>query len=222
MVSLSGKASERGATWAESWNISMWLSTTAAKRFRWRNPNSGSFPSDRFMQPDASGSTISPLFSGLLFSPGDLNPSLAAAALLVLVPVRELTWDALLLLLLPRPENSWSCLSSLGEGGGAEHACASIPGSACACIWGRGAGGGVHLGSGLHVYLQVLPQKTEVDIQKIKWQLRISWTSWKMAQRRGEVEITSTKTEWNREGSCIRRGRMPMSCWRATNVTKQK
>lgn len=219
MVSLSGTASGRGYTWAESWNISMWLSTMAAKHFRWRNSKSSSFLSGGFMVPEALGSTISPLFSGLLCSPGHSSLSLAAAALLVLVPVRELTWEALLLLLLPGPENSWSCLSSLGEDGGAEHACASIPGSVGRVYVG---GGGCSSGWRAKCWSAGVATENRSGYSENEVTAQDLMDKPKDSSEKGEVEITSTKTEWNREGSCIRRGRMPMSCWRATNVAKQK
>lgn len=46
----------------------------------------------------------SQMYSCLLLSLRDLNSSLAAATLSVLVPIRGLTVDTLLLLLLPRPQ----------------------------------------------------------------------------------------------------------------------
>lgn len=108
--------------------------TMGAKHFRCRNPNFCSFPSDHYTQPAASGSAIFTLYSHPLLGPGDSNSSLAAAAFLVPVPIRELTLAALLLLSLPGPENSWSGFSALGEGGGVERARVRTPVSVCVCV----------------------------------------------------------------------------------------
>lgn len=50
-------------------------------------------------------------------------------------------------------------------GGGAEHACVCIPESVCVSL---SVCGCVHLDGQLDDYLQVLPWKTKVDIQKTK------------------------------------------------------
>lgn len=93
-----------------------------------------------------------------------------------------------------------------GGGGGVEHAWACTP--LCVWVWVWRLWGCVHVDGWLDVYLQVLPQKIEVDIQKTKRQLRISQTSWRTAQRRGrftqpqpkqneaEKEVASEKEEF--------------------------
>lgn len=120
---------------------------------------------------------------------------------------------ALRLLLLPRPENSWRGLSSLREGSG--WACVDMHTFVCMGVRLR-AVGCVHLDGRRDVYLQVLPQKIEVDIRRTKGQPRISQTSWKSTRRRGRFTQPQPKQNEAEKGSCIRRGRMPRLCWRAT------
>lgn len=96
--------------------------TVRAEHFRWRTPNS------------CSSSLIilcSQMYSCLL-GLGDSNSSLAAATLLVLVPIRGLTVDTLLLLLLPRPQTAGVVWAPWGMVEEFEHACVYL----CLCTYG--------------------------------------------------------------------------------------
>lgn len=141
LVSEGGKASERAETWTESWTISSWLLTkwgqnTSARR----TPTFIPFPQmitcclEHLDPPSLPSET-----SHLLLSPGGLNFSLAAVILFVLVPIRELTFEALLLLLLPRPETAGMVRAPWGrvEEWSMHQACSTY---LCLCVgvWGWG------------------------------------------------------------------------------------
>lgn len=171
------------------------------------DPNSCSSSSDDSVQPDVQLS--SPRSRGLKFFLGSHNIISAGSNQRTDSRHSAAAFVA-------KTTNCWSGLSSLREGGGVEHACVYL----CLCICGSKRVGSVSIWVAGWMFI------CRCCYRKQKWIFRKqndslgSHRQLKDYSEKGEVEITSTKTEWNRERSYIRRGRMPVSCWRATNVTK--